>query len=116
MEISSTIHHQPSNIQLLVLDVVADEKPFFAAVLIGDMRECTATEIGNECLRRLAAAQDQCSNNDQVMLVEIRSPDTARKRVPQVCERIHRHGAAAFFCLDSASYDAVREALNIGTK
>lgn len=118
MKISSTFHAQPGKVQFLVLDAVADGKPFYAGILISDLRANppTCTDVGNECMRRLAAAQDQNSNADEVMLVEIRSPERAMERVPQVAERISRHGAAAFFCVDEDCYEAVFQAMNVGAK
>lgn len=115
MNISSKVHAQPGKVQLLVLDVVADEKPFLAGLLIGDLRADppTATEVGNECLRRLTASQDASSNNDQVHIVEVRSPDRALKRVTEVSAAVGRHDAVAFFCADEPTYEAVFRALNI---
>lgn len=113
MKISSKIHKQPGQVQTAVVDVDANGKPFFAGILLGDLRKNQCSELGNEVLKRLTAAQDQCSNTDEVMLIEIRSPERGAERVPQVAERINKHGAAAFFCLDKASYDAVWAALNI---
>ena len=108
---------QPGKVQLLVLDVFADEKPFLAGLLIGDLRADPpkASEVGNECLRRLTASQDASSNNDQVHMVEVRSPERAQPQLMKVAAGVGRHDAVAFFCLDEPTYEAMFRALNIKT-
>ena len=115
MEISSKVHKQPGKVQYAVIDVTADGKPFFAGILIGDLRADppTSTEASNECLRRLTAAQDNAANRDNVLIVEIRNAETAAGRVTDVAIHIPRHAAAAFYCLDTGCYDAVWQALHI---
>lgn len=115
MKISSKLHFQPGGTQFCVLDVQTNDKPFFAGILIGDLRADppTSTAISNKCLERLISAQTQCANNDEVMVIELRSPERVKERIPQVCEVISKHGAAAFYCIDTATYDAVFETLNI---
>lgn len=115
MEISSKVHKQPGKVQYAVIDVMAGDKPFFAGIVVGNLRADppTSTEVSNECLRRLTAAQDSASNRDEVLIVEVRSAETASQRVIDVATHIQRHAAAAFYCLDSACYDAVWAALNV---
>jgi hypothetical protein len=117
MEISSKFHAQPGKVQLVVLDVTANEKPFIAGLLIGNLRADppSASEVGNECLRRLIASQDASSSNDQVHMVEVRSPDRAQAQLMKVAASVGRHDAVAFFCLDEATYEAMFSALNIRT-
>lgn len=115
MNISSSVHKQPGKVQLLILDVVAGNKPFLAGVLIGDLRADppTTSELGNECLRRLTATQDLSSNNDKVHIVEVRGPDRAQKQIAKVCTSVDRHDAVAFFCIDERTYEAVCNALKL---
>lgn len=115
MKISSKLHKQPGKFQFLVLDVFANEKPFFAAILIGDLRADPpeSTDVSNECLRRLTAIQDLSSNNQAIHIVGIRSMEIVKTRILQVCNQVNRHDAVAFYCLDSKIYDAVFFELNI---
>jgi len=115
MKISSKVHAQPGKVQLLVLDVMADEKPFLAGLLIGDLRADppTASELGNECLRRLTASQDASSNNDQVHIVEVRRPERVQPQLAKAAAGVGRHDAVAFFCFDEATYEAMFLALNV---
>jgi hypothetical protein len=114
MKISSTVHPQPGKFQYLVLDVLVGDKPFFAAILIGDTRSHppTTTVASNECLRRLVAAQDAKTNSERVHIVEIRDSSTAPERVALVASKVERHDAVAFFCIDEACYKSVLVALN----
>jgi hypothetical protein len=118
MKISSKVHKQPGKVQYAVIDAMAGDKPFLAGIAIGDLRADppTSTDVSNECLRRLAAAQDNVSNRDDVLFVEIRSAETAGQRVNDVAKRIPRHAAAAFYCLNSDCYDAVWKALNVSAE
>lgn len=113
MTLSSKLHKQAGQVQYAVLDVTDNGKPFFVAIVTGDLHTNAMSDIGNACLHRLTQAQDQCSNTDEVLIVELRSPERARERIPQIGQRIGRHGAAALICLDAATYDAAFEALNV---
>jgi len=114
MKISSAIHPQSGKFQYLVLDVLAGDKPFFAAILIGDTRADppTATVASNECLRRLVVAQEAKTNSERVHIVEIRDSSTAPERVALVASKVERHDAVAFFCIDESCYETVLVALN----
>lgn len=116
MNISSKFHTQPGKVQLLVLDVLADGKPFLAGVVIGGLKNGvpSSSELGGECLRRLTAAQDASSNSNTVRLVEVLSPPRASVQVSKVCAAVDRHDAVAFFCINNETYEAVFRALNIG--
>lgn len=118
MKISSKIHPQPGQAQLMVLDVIAEGKPFFAALLIGDLRTDppSCSEVGNECLRRLTAIQDNSSNSNTVVLFDIRSADRAQKRIAELGKMVEKNAAVAIFCLDPASYDAAFKALTFTAK
>lgn len=100
-----------------MLDVTANEKPFLVGLVIGDLRvdPPTTSEVGNECLRRLTASQDASSNNNQVHMVEVRSPERAPTQLMKVAATVGSHDAVAFFCLNEATYAAMFGALNIKT-
>ena len=98
-----------------MLDVVADENPFFVALMVGDLRADppTVSGDGNEVLRRLVVAQDASSNSTQTHIVDIRSPDRALSRILQVAAAVSRHDAVAIYCIDRPTHAAAIKALNI---
>lgn len=118
MKISSTFHPQASSTKFVVLDVKAGLKAFFAGLMIGRVEngEPHLSEIGSKCLDALVTAQELCSNNRTLSVVEVTRVEDAQARVLRAANLTPRHGAVAFVCSDNLVYDAVHAQLGIRAK
>lgn len=113
MKISSQPVPQPGGGAYPILRVVADEKPFFATAVVGRFKPeaMTAGDYYDECLRRLIGRQTQASNNEELVVVEIESLESAQGAVIETAADVSRNGAAAFFCPDDQTRQAVMRML-----
>lgn len=115
MKISSQPVPQPGGGAYPILRVVADEKPFFATAVVGRFKPeaMTAGDYYDECLRRLIGRQTQASNNEELVVVEIESLESAHGAVIETAADVSRNGAAAFFCPDMKTQQAVLRFLGV---
>jgi len=112
MDITTTLHPQTSEICCPVFRVVADGKPFFAALLHCE-EDGSLAHDSRETIRLLKVAQEQFSNCAQVVPAKVPSPDDAARSLAQVADACPRHTAVAIFTNDCDTYHATLGALNL---
>ena len=97
----------------MLFDVVADHKHVYAALLIGNLENNTTSSAGNECMKRLAEYQEKHSNNNAVMLVDVRQKSKAQQIVKKNLKLATEGTALLFCCTSELAYQGVAESLNI---